>query len=73
MENEVTIDKLKESFERVVPKGLPRYNPDWKILFDFYNNNRGYKPPLQTNCMSCFPKVYFFIKQYLNNYESQKS
>jgi hypothetical protein len=73
MENEITIDSLKECFGRVVPKGLPRYSPDWKILFDFYNKNRGYSPPLQMTCMSCFPKVYFFIKSYLTNHEKQNA
>lgn len=69
----MTDQELVETVAKVEIKAGPlfssmnRYNPDWKKLFDFYNQKHETigLPTLGMGCMPCYAKVFSFVKEYL--------
>lgn len=62
MSEVVISNEIKEAFSRVKPLDgihLPKDDPDWKLLFDYFNNSNG--TTYGTGCRSCYHKVYYFV------------
>lgn len=56
--------------------GFNIINPQWKILFDYYNNNLvdENNRPMSMNCMPCYHKVLYAViksinEEYLNTFK----
>lgn len=59
----IDIQIIQQAFDKVQPKGMPSDNPNWEVLFNFYNEHHERK--LSLGCFPCYVKVYMWTRDKL--------